>query len=342
MAYWQWQEECKVEALFTETGAWNVPLIQSLFLSHEAKMILSLPMGLRTIPDKLMWHYMKFGSYSVKTRYWVARDLATRKGASMAGSSSSNVSAIWKKKWKITTETICRQCGASVESTLHVLWDCPNAKRVWKLSFLSEVCKIWKEPSVMDLFSMNLQRHDERCLKPEELIAAAWEWQIQYELANTRMMHSNSVGSESASAAASSPSNTQVWSPPGVCGVGAVFRDQQGRLRGALAIAQVGNLSPRAVESLALLHGLKFALHVGFTKLEIEGDALIVLNTLHDDSEDLCLEGHILDEVKHLVKSFISCSWRFVRRDYNKVAHRLAKEALSLSQPLLCLESGPS
>ncbi|XP_062014044.1 uncharacterized protein LOC133730478 [Rosa rugosa] len=46
----------KVERLFTESGAWNVPMVRSLFLSHETEMILGLPMGLRTTPDKLVWH----------------------------------------------------------------------------------------------------------------------------------------------------------------------------------------------------------------------------------------------------------------------------------------------
>ncbi|XP_061993452.1 uncharacterized protein LOC133711333 [Rosa rugosa] len=94
----------------------------------------------------------------------------------------------------------------------------------------------------------------------------------------------------------------------GVCGLGVVFRDHLGHLRGAMAVPQVGNISPRAVESLALLHGLRFALHVGYLSLEVEGDALTVLNTLHDDSGDLSSEGHILDEVKQLVLSFTSCS----------------------------------
>ncbi|XP_024178051.1 uncharacterized protein LOC112183967 [Rosa chinensis] len=132
----------------------------------------------------------------------------------------------------------------------------------------------------------------------------------------------------------------------GVSGIGAVFRvhgitRQAERCPGSSN--QVGNLPPRAVESLAMLHGLRFALHVGFKKLEVEGDALTFLNVLNDSSDDHSSEGHILDEVKQLLKSFISCSWRFVRRDCNKVAHRLAKEALKLSQPWWFIsESGPS
>ncbi|PRQ37247.1 hypothetical protein RchiOBHm_Chr4g0400431 [Rosa chinensis] len=65
-----------------------------------------------------------------------------------------------------------------------------------------------------------------------------------------------------------------------------------------MTVPQVGNLSARAIEALALLHGLRFALHVGFNNLEVEGDALTVINSLHDVSVDLSSDCHIIDEVK--------------------------------------------
>ncbi|XP_024164232.1 uncharacterized protein LOC112171254 [Rosa chinensis] len=123
-----------------------------------------------------------------------------------------------------------------------------------------------------------------------------------------------------------------------VCGLGVVFRDNVGLLKGAMAVPQVGNLPPRSVEALALLHGLRFALHLGYTSLEVEGDALSVVNALEDSSNDLSVEGHIIEEVKSLVQLFHVCSGHFVKREGNNVAHRLAKEAMKLSQPFLCLE----
>ncbi|XP_024191281.1 nucleolar RNA helicase 2-B isoform X1 [Rosa chinensis] len=57
----------------------------------------------------------------------------------------------------------------------------------------------------------------------------------------------------------------------GVYGIGVVFRDEHRGLKGAIAIPQVKNLSLRSIEALALLHGLQFAIHVGFKNLEIKG-----------------------------------------------------------------------
>ena len=60
---------------------------------------------------------------------------------------------------------------------------------------------------------------------------------------------------------------------------GRVFRDHNGMQRGAITVSQVSNLPPRSVEALALLHGLRFAAHAGFSKLEVEGDTLSIIDT---------------------------------------------------------------
>ncbi|XP_062028939.1 uncharacterized protein LOC133744931 [Rosa rugosa] len=122
----------------------------------------------------------------------------------------------------------------------------------------------------------------------------------------------------------------------GLSGLRVIFRDCQGVMKGAMAIPQVGNLPPRSMEALALLHGLCFTLHVGFSNIEVESDALSVINSFNDS-----FEGHIIDEVKCLVQSFNSCRGHFVKREGNKIAHHLAREDLKISQSFLCLELGP-
>ncbi|XP_024178802.1 uncharacterized protein LOC112184794 [Rosa chinensis] len=125
----------------------------------------------------------------------------------------------------------------------------------------------------------------------------------------------------------------------GLSGLGVMFRDSQGVMKGAMAVPQVGKLPPRSVEALALLHGLRFALHMEFLSIEVEGDGLSVINSFNDSFDDLSYEGHIIDEVKSLIQYFNSCSGHFVKLEGNRVAHRLAKEALKISQHSLCLES---
>ncbi|XP_062021006.1 uncharacterized protein LOC133737482 [Rosa rugosa] len=354
----------------------------------------------------LVWHFTKNGQYNVKSGYWVAVELQNRNRVEQGGTSMDRTSGltarIWKSVWglaiphkvkvflwracrdflpcayklvlrKISNDSSCWQCRCRVESVLHVLWEYPYARRVWKLSFLSEVCKVWKEPSFIDLFShvnsitcgtdleefgflawwlwrnRNLHRHGEKYLTPSELVMAARSWKTKFELANRRIDGASQSGQ----------CNQVDWQPPkqsfiklnfdaacdekrGCVGLGVVFRDEVGSLRGALDVPQVGRLKPRAAEALALLHGLKFVVHVGFNKLKIEGDVLTIINTLHDSSEDLSEEGNVLEEAKEVMRQLTQYSWGHVRRDCNRVAHKVAKEALQLGEPMLCLQSGPS
>ncbi|XP_062005935.1 uncharacterized protein LOC133723122 [Rosa rugosa] len=266
------------------------------------------------------------------------------------------------KQRKIVDNPCCWHCRAQYESVIHVLWDCLKAKKTWKKTFLQGVCKVWQEPTFFDLVqhvgststgfefenfcftawwiwrNRNLSRHGEKTWEPGEVASLASEWQNEF-------LKLNSLTYEDKAPAV----RTRVsWQPPqqgniklnfdgacdlkkGLCGLGIVFRDYNGSLQGAVAVPQVGNLPPRSVEALALLHGLRFAAHVGFSNIEIEGDALSIINASQDSSEDLCLEDHIIDEVKSLVQSLSICSSHFVRREDNKIAHRLAKEALKVS-----------
>lgn len=54
---------------------------------------------------------------------------------------------------QIGTGSMCLRCGCSEESTIHALWYCKAARKVWKHTFLYSVYKVWKEPSLYTLFS---------------------------------------------------------------------------------------------------------------------------------------------------------------------------------------------
>ncbi|KAK0603914.1 hypothetical protein LWI29_010068 [Acer saccharum] len=110
--------------------------------------------------DCRIWRYDKCGVFTVKSRYWVGRNLC----AEQCQSSSNDMKDWWKKMWKIeiplkikifiwkacfdwipTRGNLGRRgincdetyqiCGKSRESTLHALWECSKLKyaRVWWL-----------------------------------------------------------------------------------------------------------------------------------------------------------------------------------------------------------------
>ncbi|KAL0413529.1 UNVERIFIED_CONTAM: hypothetical protein Sradi_1554600 [Sesamum radiatum] len=52
-----------------EDGDWNVPMIESIFPLHDVQSILSIPIGRTSLQGEIIWHYMKSGSFLVKSAY---------------------------------------------------------------------------------------------------------------------------------------------------------------------------------------------------------------------------------------------------------------------------------
>ena len=128
----------------------------------------------------------------------------------------------------------------------------------------------------------------------------------------------------------------------GIFGTGAICRDDQGLCIGILAAPGSGFLSPQSCEFMALIHGLHFCVQAGFTSVEVEGDAQCVFKALDADDEDLSIDGALVAEAKFYISCFDSCSWSFIPREGNKVAHRIAREALSLPYPIYWWNSVPT
>ena len=59
-----------VSALLDEgSRSWNVDLIRQEFLSHEANLILGIPLSDRIIPDKFVWLPSPNGNYTTRSAY---------------------------------------------------------------------------------------------------------------------------------------------------------------------------------------------------------------------------------------------------------------------------------
>lgn len=77
-------------------------------------------------------------------------------------------------------------------------------------------------------------------------------------------------------------------------------------------------------EAMALWHGLMYCKHLGLSKVETEGDAFNVLNSLKMDLLDLSEIGGLLDGIRLMLPDFTIVSWKHVRKRGNQVVHGLA------------------
>ncbi|XP_009348699.1 uncharacterized protein LOC103940329 [Pyrus x bretschneideri] len=86
-------------------GSWKKELVLNYFEEEEAKLILGLPISLGGCHDKLIWHYSRNGKYTVISGYGVAMDLQAnrewdRKGTGM-GSKSMMSDRVWQDVWRL-------------------------------------------------------------------------------------------------------------------------------------------------------------------------------------------------------------------------------------------------
>lgn len=63
----------KVSDLLLPSGNWNDELIRNIFLPVDADIICSPPFSRMSVEDKLIWYYDKFGKYTTKSGFHIAK-----------------------------------------------------------------------------------------------------------------------------------------------------------------------------------------------------------------------------------------------------------------------------
>lgn len=150
------------ELMVNGTREWNRPLLHELFPLDEVEQIEKIRPGGRNSEDTYGWEYTKTGLYSVKSGYWVQKNVIEENLSQVQVSQPSFDSlyqAIWKTKtspkvqhflWKCLSNSLpsaenmrhryiakdarCLRYDCSVESINHMLFQCPYARLVWVLS----------------------------------------------------------------------------------------------------------------------------------------------------------------------------------------------------------------
>jgi hypothetical protein len=138
--------------------------VWSKTLQPDAEEILRLRPGFRMEQDTTAWSAEKNGLYSVRSAYRLLKAEQTQMEASKLSEPSSSVDALtWKKLWKLNVPQKIRifwwravnnflptklelhrrhveqgsfsvTCGADGESLYHVAFECPIARRFWKVA----------------------------------------------------------------------------------------------------------------------------------------------------------------------------------------------------------------
>lgn len=148
-----------------ETRKWDPHQLQSIFVPGDVELI-GAKQPVTTRDDSFLWKHNRYGNFSVKSTYWLAREAKVREcnhEALALPSLNSIKEKIWKTPtapkirnflWKSLSEALplaelilnrgmkvderCQVCGVEGESIQHLLFECDCARYVWALSGISQ------------------------------------------------------------------------------------------------------------------------------------------------------------------------------------------------------------
>ena len=92
---------------------------------------------------------------------------------------------------------------------------------------------------------------------------------------------------------------------------------------------------------MAIATVLSFATQLGFHRGILEFDSLVLVSALIKNSTYLSTDGLLLDDIRFYASFFNQLLYSHVKREGNKVAHKLAKHALCISNFLVWMEDVP-
>jgi hypothetical protein len=112
-------------------------------------------------------------------------------------------------------------------------------------------------------------------------------------------------------------------------GAGVVARDHTGAFLAGLGERYDNVVIPEVAEALAVCRAVSFAQEESFTKIIIGTDCLSVTQRLRSAETDRSLLGPVIEDIKSMSRTFVSCEFRHVYRVLNVVAHQLARSSES-------------
>lgn len=272
---------------------------------------------------------------------------------------------IWRAVWDILPHNAnllkkgvldiarCPRCGV-YESAIHVFRDCCWARQFWSMAPVD----IFRGKA-MNIRTWVAEVHDSTHTSNLELLATLM-WQLWYSKSEFCFENVYSSPEVCFKRAKDTLSDYQRWNgskflhkphhnksklcppkdgmiklnfdaavnaPRDRIGLGVVARDAAGTIQ----LVASGSWSPFTTVEMAELAAAEWAVSLasskGWSTVEIEGDAAVVIDALNNKKVRSFHSQIMVDNIRSLLSSFQSISFSFCSRDCNSVAHRLAQRA---------------
>ena len=121
-------------------------------------------------------------------------------------------------------------------------------------------------------------------------------------------------------------------------GIGVVIRYCQGLVIASMSQQLPYLLTSLEVEAATATRALEFALEVGINQATLEGDSLLVIQALTDDSMSFVGFGSFIKDAMFFYKCFHCLNFPHTRREGNNLAHNLAKHSINVLDILVWID----
>uniref|UniRef100_A0A2N9J5F1 RNase H type-1 domain-containing protein n=1 Tax=Fagus sylvatica TaxID=28930 RepID=A0A2N9J5F1_FAGSY len=274
------------------------------------------------------------------------------------------------QKRHIPVDPTCEICGELDEDVIHALWSCNHlhqvwAKEVWTQSLRSTPCG-----DFADLLTKVL--HQGRDSEPKQFIMICWAlWQRRNKIRLHQEVDSiDQVGPKAKcyleeylkEADHKQPQPQPIpkvrWMPPrshrykinydgavfkktNEAGIGVIVRDTRGLVIASLVQKVRFPHSVPSIEAWTVKRSIQFALEIGLTEAEFEGDSQIVVTALNDTHPSLATFGLLIVDAKAMARKLQKFSFSHVKRQGNRLAHALAHKAQFCNSLEVWMEAVP-
>ncbi|KAF7805417.1 reverse transcriptase [Senna tora] len=289
--------------------------------------------------DIKAWSYCVSGKFNLKSAYWLAL-------CQNMGTEFSRANIIYKG---IQVPNVCPICNQDNETQLHILRDCPYARRMWgNLKFISAnalaSCSDWifsnasdnSDFCEQDLHSLPASSGRKVFVKSVEFSHLAKDFLPKVDINRCWVkwvpppdgwLKLNTDGS--------------CLGNPGSMAAAGIIRDPNGNWVSGFS-KQLGFGNSLKVELWAIALGIKLAKDLACERLVVESDSLYAVNLITDNN--ICVShalGPLTQFCRSTLRDFSDVQIRHTFREGNSCADSLAKHANLSNSPWMVYGSLP-
>ncbi|XP_073121701.1 uncharacterized protein [Henckelia pumila] len=330
----------------SENGGWDSDILEDIFVTHDVRLIQSIPLSRRDIKDRWIWGANNNGLYTVKSGY----KLFVSNSEVIAQDLEVDWKQIWRLKipgkvknfiWRTLSHCLptrmelrskhinclewCPMCNNHPETGIHVLVHCPFARSVWSLTMNGS--SVSADSSFREWWKsfINSQRNSERVSKKQTV---AQQNTTNWKAPPRDFLKCNV--------------DAVFFTNPPRMGYGCVIRDSFGEVKAAIQGCFHGAFNPTVAEALGVREALSWIKELHLPKVIVESDAQLVINALQRKDLDVSSLGLLVEDCRFLASELHTCSFSFVRRSANRTAHSIARSTGSMSDSVRQIIHMPS